>query len=103
MGKLFFKLKNGKKPEKLIKQILELNTNEGDIVMDYHLGSGTTCAVAHKMKRQYLGLEQLDYGENDSVVRLKNVINGDATGVSKAMNWNGGGEFVYLELKKYNQ
>lgn len=97
------KLKNGKKPEKLIKQILELNTDEGDIVMDYHLGSGTTCAVAHKMKRQYLGLEQLDYRENDSIVRLKNVINGDATGVSKAMNWNGGGEFVYLELKKYNQ
>ena len=97
------KLKNGKKPEKLIKQILELNTDEGDIVMDYHLGSGTTCAVAHKMKRQYLGLEQLDYGENDSVERLENVINGDATGISKAMNWKGGSEFVYLELKKSNQ
>jgi adenine-specific DNA-methyltransferase len=97
------KLKNGKKPEKLIKQILELNTDEDDIIMDYHLGSGTTCAVAHKMKRQYLGLEQLDYGDNDSVFRLQNVINGDATGVSKAMNWKGGGEFVYLELKKYNQ
>ena len=56
------KLKNGKKPEKLLKQIIELNTNIGDIVLDYHLGSGTTCAVAHKMKRQYIGIEQLDYG-----------------------------------------
>lgn len=97
------KLKNGKKPEKLLKQIIELNTDEGDIVMDYHLGSGTTCAVAHKMKRQYIGIEQLNYGENDSVIRMKNVITGDATGISKAVNWKGGGEFVYLELKKHNQ
>lgn len=97
------KLKNGKKPEKLIKQIIELATNENDIVLDYHLGSGTTTAVAHKLNRQYIGLEQLNYGDNDSVTRMKNVINGDATGISKAVNWKGGGEFVYLELKKYNQ
>ncbi len=97
------KLKNGKKPEKLLKQILELNTDENDIVLDYHLGSGTTCAVAHKMKRQYIGIEQLDYGENDSVIRLKNVIDGDQSGISKSVNWKGGGEFIYLELKKYNQ
>lgn len=97
------KLKNGKKPEKLIKQIIELVTDENDIVLDYHLGSGTTTAVAHKLKRQYIGVEQLDYGDNDSVVRLINVINGDSTGISKSVNWRGGGEFVYLELKKYNQ
>ena len=97
------KLKNGKKPEKLIKQIIELATNENDIVLDYHLGSGTTTAVAHKLNRQYIGLEQLNYGDNDSVTRMKNVIAGDATGISKAVNWKGGGEFVYLELKKYNQ
>lgn len=98
------KLKRGKKPEQLIKRIIEIGAaNENDIVMDYHLGSGSTAAVAHKMGRQYLGIEQLDYGDNDSVVRLKNVINGDLTGVSKITNWNGGGEFVYLELKKYNQ
>lgn len=97
------KLKNGKKPEKLIKQIIELATNENDIVLDYHLGSGTTTAAAHKLKRQYIGLEQLNYGDNDSVTRMKNVIAGDATGISKAVNWKGGGEFVYLELKKYNQ
>jgi len=97
------KLKNGKKPEKLLKQILELNTDENDIVLDYHLGSGTTAAVAHKMKRQYIGIEQLNYGENDSVIRLQNVINGDRTGISKSVNWQGGGSFIYLELKKYNQ
>jgi adenine-specific DNA-methyltransferase len=97
------KLKNGKKPEKLIKQIIELATNENDIVLDYHLGSGTTTAVAHKLKRQYIGLEQLNYGDNDSITRMKNVIAGDATGISKAVKWKGGGKFVYLELKKYNQ
>jgi adenine-specific DNA-methyltransferase len=92
-----------KKPEVLIARIIELATNENDIVMDYHLGSGTTCAVAHKMGRQYLGIEQLDYGENDSIKRLLNVINNEQSGVSKAYNWKGGGEFIYLELKKYNQ
>lgn len=92
------KLKNGKKPEKLIKQILELSTEPGDIVLDYHMGSGTTCAVAHKMGRRYIGCEQLDYGGNDAVVRLQNVISGDATGISKAVGWNGGGAFVYCEL-----
>lgn len=97
------KLKKGKKPERLLKRIIEMATNENDIVLDYHLGSGTTASVAHKLKRQYIGIEQLDYGENDSVVRLKNVINGDLTGISTAINWQGGGSFVYLELKKYNQ
>ena len=92
-----------KKPEVLIARIIELATNENDIVMDYHLGSGTTCAVAHKMGRQYIGIEQLDYGDNDSVKRLNNVINNEQSGVSKAYNWKGGGEFVNLELKKYNQ
>lgn len=94
---------NGKKPELLIKRIIELTTNEGDIVLDYHLGSGSTCAVAHKMGRQYVGLEQLNYGDNDSVNRMKNVIAGDATGISKSVNWKGGGSFVYLDLKKHNQ
>jgi len=92
-----------KKPETLLSRIIDLATQEGDIVLDYHLGSGTTCAVAHKMKRQYIGIEQLDYGDNDSVKRLQNVIQGEQSGVSKAYNWQGGGSFVYLELKKYNQ
>jgi len=99
------KLSNGKKPEKILYRLIKMTTTVDDIVMDYHLGSGTTAAVAHKMKRQYIGAEQLDYGENDSVIRLKNVINGDKTGCSiyEDVNWNGGGEFVYLELKKFNQ
>ncbi|MDC1266296.1 site-specific DNA-methyltransferase, partial [Flavobacteriaceae bacterium] len=97
------KFERGKKPEKLLKRIIDLTTTENDIVLDYHLGSGTTAAVAHKMKRQYIGIEQLDYGENDSTIRLQNVINADSSGVSKAVNWQGGGSFTYLELKKYNQ
>lgn len=97
------KLKNGKKPEKLIKQIFELSTEAGDIVLDYHIGSGTTCAVAHKMGLKYIGCEQLDYGQNDSIVRLNNVIKGDETGISTAVNWQGGGSFIYCELAKLNQ
>ena len=96
-------LANGKKPELLIKKLIELSTIEGDIVLDYHLGSGTTAAVAHKMGRQYIGIEQLEYGGNDSVVRLQNVINGDKTGISKSVNWLGGGDFIYCELMKYNE
>lgn len=96
------KLKNGKKPEKLIKQIIEMTTSEKDLVVDFHLGCGTTAAVAHKMNRQYIGIEQLDYGKNDSKIRLKNVIDGDKTGVSKAVGWQGGGSFVYCELAKAN-
>ena len=97
------KLKNGKKPEKLIKQIIELSTDQNEIVLDFFLGCGTTAAVAHKMGRQYIGIEQLDYGNNDATIRLANVINGDQTGVSTAVHWHGGGDFVYVELKRYNK
>ena len=96
-------LKYGKKPEKLVARIIRMTSSRGDLVLDFHVGSGTTCAVAHKMGRQYIGIEQLDYGENDSVVRLKNVINGDRSGISKSVNWQGGGEFIYCELMKYNE
>ena len=92
-------LKKGKKPEKLISRILELTTNENDIVLDYHLGSGTTAAVAHKLNRQYIGVEQMEYIENKVVSRLRNVIQGEEKGISKSINWQGGGEFVYCELK----
>ncbi|WNO79242.1 site-specific DNA-methyltransferase [Streptococcus suis] len=87
------------KPENLIKRIVEIATNEGDIVLDYHLGSGTTAAVAHKMNRQYIGIEQMDYIETVSVERLKKVIAGEQGGISKDVNWSGGGSFVYAELK----
>lgn len=96
-------LKGGKKPEKLLKRIIEMTTNKGDLVLDYHLGSGTTAAVAHKLGRKYIGIEQLDYGDNDSVKRLQNVIRGDASGISKIVNWKGGGSFVYAELMELNQ
>jgi adenine-specific DNA-methyltransferase len=86
------------KPESLIERILLLGTKEGDIVLDYHLGSGTTAAVAHKMGRQYIGVEQMHYGDNDPTVRLKNVIDGDQTGISKSVDWQGGGSFVYANI-----
>jgi adenine-specific DNA-methyltransferase len=75
-------------------------TNNNDIVMDFNLGSGTTCAVAHKMGRKYIGIEQMDYIENITVERLKKVIDGEQGGISKALNWKGGGDFVYAELKQ---
>lgn len=87
------------KPENLIKRIIEIATNEEDIVLDYHLGSGTTAAVAHKMNRHYIGIEQMDYIEKVSVERLKKVIAGEKGGISKEVNWSGGGSFVYTELK----
>ena len=93
-------LENGKKPEYLIKTILDLSTKENDIVLDYHLGSGTTAAVAHKMNRRYIGVEQLDYNENDSLNRLINVLNGDTSGISQYPNvtGQGNGSFIYCKL-----
>lgn len=91
------------KSEYLIQRVLEISTQPSDIVLDFHLGSGTTAAVAHKMGRQYIGIEQMDYIETVAVERLKKVLAGEQGGISKAVNWQGGGSFVYLELKKYNQ
>ena len=96
-------LKAGKKPEALLQKIIEIGSKPGDLIFDYHVGSGTTCAVAHKLGRRYVGIEQLDYGKNNCVVRLQNVINGDQTGISKSVNWQGGGDFIYCELMKYNE
>ena len=102
--------KKGKKQEKLLHRIIQLTTDENDWVLDYHLGSGTTAAVALKSNRRFIGIEQLDYGENDSIQRMKNVIgrvvNGqleyDTRGISVDTNWQGGGSFVYCELAKAN-
>lgn len=98
-------LPNGKKPEELIGRIIDLliGKDEEAIVLDYHLGCGTTAAVCHKKGIQYIGLEQIDYGENDSVVRLNNVIQGDNTGISQSVGWKGGGSFISFELAKWNQ
>lgn len=120
------------KPEKLLERIITVSTNPSDIVLDYHLGSGTTAAVAHKMGRRYVGIEQMDYIETVAVARLKKIIGKkteilqktpqqaslqfvaeptttyqttdyDQGGISKAVNWQGGGSFVYCELGKANQ
>lgn len=95
---------NGKKPEQLLQRIIYLCTEEHDLVLDFFLGSGSTAAVAHKTNRQYIGIEQLDYKENDSVNRLINVINNkDAGGITNGINWKGGGEFVYCEHARWNE
>ena len=87
------------KPEKLIQRIIQLGSEEGDLILDFFMGSGTTQAVAHKMNRQYIGIEQMDYIETVSVERLKKVIAGEQGGISKDVEWQGGGSFVYCELK----
>lgn len=91
------------KPESLIYYLMKMITDEGDIVLDYHLGSGTTAAVAHKLGRRWIGVEQMDYIEGVAKERIRNVICGEQGGISKDVNWHGGGSFVYCELKKYNQ
>jgi adenine-specific DNA-methyltransferase len=91
------------KPEKIISTIIEVSTTPGDLVLDYHLGSGTTAAVAHKMGRRWIGIEQMDYIETIAKKRLEKVIAGEQGGISKSVGWQGGGDFVYMELKKYNQ
>ena len=91
------------KPEPFIQRIIELSSSESDIVLDYHLGSGTTAAVAHKMNRQYIGVEQMDYIDTVTIERLKKVIEGEQGGISKLENWHGGGSFVYMELAQKNE
>ncbi|MGL2702884.1 DNA methyltransferase [Helicobacter pylori] len=90
------------KPEALISRILEISTQENDLVLDFFAGSGTTCAVVHKMKRRYIGIEQMDYIETITKERLKKVIEGEQGGISKKCDFKGGGSFVYAELKEVN-
>lgn len=93
----------GQKPEALLKRIIEMSSDENDIILDFHLGTGSTVSTAHKINRQYIGIEQMDYIETFTCKRLSKIISGDSTGISKSVNWQGGGSFTYLELKKYNQ
>ncbi|MGO1529406.1 MAG: site-specific DNA-methyltransferase, partial [Senegalia sp. (in: firmicutes)] len=102
------KLFNGKvfdypKPEEVLERIIEIGSNEGDIVLDFFMGSATTQAVAHKMNRQYIGIEQMDYINTVSVPRLQKVIDGEQGGISKDVDWKGGGSFVYAELFSLNE
>jgi adenine-specific DNA-methyltransferase len=91
------------KPEKLLERIIHIGSNENDIVLDFFAGSGTTAAVAMKMRRQFITTEQMDYIEDVTCTRLKKVIEGEQGGISELYEWQGGGSFIYLELKKYNQ
>ncbi|WP_084477538.1 site-specific DNA-methyltransferase [Mycoplasma leonicaptivi] len=86
------------KPELLICKLIEISTDESDLILDFFLGSGTTAAVAHKMNRRYIGIEQMDYINDITVERLKKVIDSEQGGISKSVNWSGGGSFVYCEL-----
>lgn len=89
---------NGKKPELLISRILEMSTNPNDLVLDSFLGSGTTAAVAHKMGRRYIGIEMGNHAITHCVPRLKAVIDGEQGGISKSVNWQGGGGFRFYKL-----
>lgn len=89
---------NGKKPEALLKRVLEISTVEGDLVLDSFLGSGTTAAVAHKMGRRYIGVETGDHAVTHCAPRLNGVIEGEQTGISKAVGWKGGGGFRFYKL-----
>lgn len=95
--------RNGKKPEELLMFLIELFSNKNEMVLDFHLGSGTTAAVCHKIGRQYIGVEQMQNQIDLSLKRLNNVIQKDGTGISTTVNWKGGGSFVYLELAKNNE
>lgn len=89
---------SGQKPEALIKRILEMVTDENDLILDFFMGSATTQAVAMKMNRRFIGIEQMDYINTVSVPRLQKVIEGEQGGISKDVDWQGGGSFVYAEL-----
>ena len=87
------------KPERLIERVLTLGSNEGDLVLDSFLGSGTTAAVAHKMRRKYIGIEMGDHAYTHCKVRLDKVIDGsDQGGISKSVDWQGGGAYKFYEL-----
>lgn len=95
--------KGGQKPEKLLKRILQMCTDENDLILDYHIGTGTSLSVAQKMHRRYIGIEQMEEQIDIATRRLVNVFNGEGSGISKEVNWQGGGSFVYCELKELNK
>lgn len=89
----------GKKPESLIKQILEMATEPGDFVLDSFLGSGTTAATAHKLGRKWIGVELGEHAYTHCKARLDKVVDGtDQGGISKELDWQGGGGYHFYEL-----
>ena len=93
----------GQKNEALMQRIIEAHTKDDDLVIDFFSGTGTTASVAQKLKRQWISIEQIDESVEKQLKRLKNMIGGDKYGISKAVNWQGGGDFVYMELAKWNE
>lgn len=94
---------NGEKPEKLLHRVIASGTKENDLVLDFFMGSATTQAVALKMHRRFIGIDQMNYINTISVPRLQKVIAGEQGGISKDVDWQGGGSFVYAELMEKNQ
>jgi len=86
------------KPERLIKHIINIATNPGDLVLDSFLGSGTTAAVAHKMGRRWIGIEMGDHAVTHCLPRLQKVIDGEQGGISETVGWKGGGGFRFVKL-----
>lgn len=93
----------GQKSEKLIERIINAHTQEKDIIVDFFSGSGTTSSVSLKTGRKFIVCEQIDKHIDINLRRLQEVIRGEQTGISKRNNWQGGGSFVYCELKELNQ
>ena len=91
------------KPEALLERIIQIATKPGDLVLDFFAGSGTTPAVAHKMGRRWIAVEQMDYIETITKTRLQNVLAGEQGGISKNHKWQGGGSFCYFELFEWNK
>ena len=90
------------KPERLLIKIIQVGSREGDIVLDFFAGSGTTAAVAKKMNRKFIAVEQMDYVNSVTTQRIKKVIEGEQGGISEDVNWQGGGSFIFAELKRSN-
>ena len=86
------------KPERLLKRVIQIATNEGDLVLDSFLGSGTTAAVAHKLRRRWLGIEMGEHARSHCQSRLVKVIEGEQGGISKVVGWQGGGGFRFYQL-----
>lgn len=94
-------LPKGKKPEALLSRIIELTTDEGDLVLDFFAGTATAAAVAQKMNRRWVAVECSSYFDSKPLRRMKNTINGESRGVSEAFDWKGGGGFVVLHIESY--
>ena len=86
------------KPEKLLKRVIQIATNEHDLVLDSFLGSATTSAVTYKMNRRYIEIELGEHAKNHCQPRLQKVVDGEQGGISKGVNWQGGGGFRFYKL-----